>query len=220
VSIDGTVHSLEWTRAALLAGIVGCGTRATTAEEEVLVRRVLEEPLARLFVLAGQRLLYEPLADGWGRPVTKLYRPEGHQEDVPYAVLAHVLPHGDLVDLGRLHAPLAWLDAPPQLPGENPPTMMPPVSQALWAGSRGIDAGPWLLSHLHLVVEHLAALQDQCTASDGGPVAPCYRFVRARRTCERSLGLVLGQLRRYGGSALMIALRLSGADRLLATVRP
>ncbi len=107
--------------------------------------------------------------------------------------------------------PLAWdvdLGVVSPSPGDG-------LLSALFRGYAGNSIRPWLLGHIDIVIGHLAEF-DADSRYSPPPISSCrYVFDRATHVDRRNLALLVGQLERFGGEQLMIALKLSGADRLL-----
>jgi hypothetical protein len=90
-----------------------------------------------------------------------------------------------------------------------------PLIAAFMRGYDGADIRGWLLRNTEAVLAHLSRLESEWKAPPVAPETACYGFEKALHRFERNLALVFGQLERFGGDQVLVALKLCGGDAYL-----
>lgn len=90
-----------------------------------------------------------------------------------------------------------------------------PLIAAFMRGYGGTDIRGWLLQNTDAVLAHLSQLECEWKAPPVAPETACYAFEKALHCFERNLALVFGQLERFGGDQVLVALKLCGCDPYL-----
>ncbi len=194
-------------RNSLLLGIYGRYDIVDERDNIPDVSLVLEGPFPSCFIPAGKYMRPDIVLDGSGNPIVMSSSVKGRR--CVYALYRFVLPYTANCDLGCIYVPL-WEECKAK---QN--EVMALLPRVFLDGYNGTSVKTWLLAHVHEIIKYCMALRSEWKYPIKGFNINRYLFKRCGKEYERNLGLLIGQLFRFGGDEVVAALRIAGGGDFL-----
>jgi hypothetical protein len=113
-----------------------------------------------------------------------------------------VLPFLSFLDLGSFYLPDSWASSHGM---EN----SAPLQKVLFLGYRGVDISRWLITHVETIITFFHDLKGEWDNPGDRISRVRYAFDGAGDSYHRNVNLCIGQLLRFGGNKLLVALRIA-----------
>ena len=171
----------------------------------------------RWFINAGEMMYPEPvyLRDGKSGEY-RLRTVRDPLTGKTYRKYRFVLPEDSSHDLGAVYIPEEqhWKTGPALHPGLD---LHPKraLSQVLFSGYMGKQIKKWLVEHVSDIVGFFSLLKTEWRHPGESISTIRYSFNRAFQCYEKNVSLCIGQLLRFGGSELIVAVRVADGGEFL-----
>jgi hypothetical protein len=126
-----------------------------------------------------------------------------------YRKYRFVLPYLCCLDLGSLYVPEKWVAGIEFAQTGGLKESENPLEKVLFYGYSGIEIRPWLHSHVEEIVDHFKRLKSEWTNPGNSVSEVRYSFEWCFRGYQKNISLRLGQLLRFGGIELIVAIQIA-----------
>jgi len=176
---------------------------------------VMQAPFPRWLVPVGKRMEPVPLKSVDGEELIVTGHGGGKREAHKYLAYQFVLPRCSFCDLGMVYVPCAWDSDDFLREGKGPDDVMAPLQRILFAGYLGADVRHRLFSNVSLVLKHFSRLVSEWKYPKRGYDISRLAFRKAPAGLQRNMALTTGQLIRFAGVEMLVALRIAGGGKYL-----
>jgi hypothetical protein len=190
----------------------GIDLNAVNEEEREVVMRA---PFPRWLVPVGKQMEPVALKSGDGEELIVSGLGTGQNEAGMYRAYQFVLPRCSFCDLGIIYVPCAW--GPDDFLREEKglDDVMAPLQRIFFAGYLGADVRERLFSNVTLVLRHFSRLFSEWKYPKRGYDISRLAFRKASAGLQRNMALNTGQLIRFAGDEMLVALRIAGGGKYL-----